>query len=545
MPSSAIRIPIRHIASVLLFPLLLTAGRLQALPPAIDGDFRDWQHLPAAVVKLTTSSDRIYVYLKLPSVVVLQATGSVSFYLDTDGNASTGFSFASLGAEYRWDGALRSGVAFNTDGTTNRVIGHTALQWIAQPVIDSSEFEISLRRENFSASNCAVAVTMGGTLVGTATVSYENSRFTRAATTVRPLHADVRLMTYNVWRDSMWGSTSSTNTSTGFPSIFTAVRPDVIGFTEIYNHTGEQARATVANYLPYMLYSSGGSNYSTDSRLVSRYPVTDVYSEPRFYCGRVRSPDGAIDMIVITAHLSCCDKSVDRANELASISGFVTRLRAGAYATVPANLPVVFAGDLNLVRDDAVAFANFQTNTALKPLRALQLDSANSYTWFSDAQSFSPGRLDYILTGSGLAPLRTFVFNSPTPPSDHLPVVADLAMDSDGNGLGDSWEKVFFGATGQNAGGDADGDGWRNAIEQQLGTSPSDKASCPLLQAESATNGPVLRMLSHGNGGAAFRLMRSENLRDWQSVGCWFADSESVPADRGSASTFYRAVLDD
>ena len=516
--------------SVIAASLLLSIAR--AVPPAIDGDFRDWDHLPGGDVRLITCAERLYVYLRLSGVKVLQSMSGVSFYLDTDGDAATGFAIGSIGAEYRWDAGLRTGVSFGADGIETGVVKHTDLRWISAPVVDSTEFEISLQRQNLVASNCAVLVVADGAIVGSASGPYESRRFARNATPARSPHSDVRFMTYNVLRDGLFSSAQ-------FLDELSQLQPDVIGFTEIYLNSAEITRQRVAQVLPYMLHAGG----SADCRLVSRYPVTNLSSPARSHCARVRSPDGAIDFVVITAHLSCCNYSTSRATELASISTFVSNLRAGLVAGAPADLPVVFAGDLNLVRDDSAAFAGFQASTGLTPLDALHLDSANAYTWFSDVEGFSPGRLDYILTGSGLATLRAFVYKSALPPSDHLPVIADLALDNDGNGLGDSWERNFFGATGQNPATDADGDGWNNGMEFRLGTDPVSANARTFLRSD-ISNGGALSMEGHGNGAAGFRLMRSENLRDWTVVGRWFPDGGVLPVKMGSRS-FFRAVFDD
>jgi hypothetical protein len=55
--------------------------------------------------------------------------------------------------------------------------------------------------------------------------------------------------------------------------------------------------------------------------------------------------------------------------------------------------------------------------------------------------------------------------------------VATLYIDSDGDGLPDSWEQMFLGGLGQTATGDADGDGVSNLQEFLDGTNPTNSAS--------------------------------------------------------------------
>ena len=58
--------------------------------------------------------------------------------------------------------------------------------------------------------------------------------------------------------------------------------------------------------------------------------------------------------------------------------------------------------------------------------------------------------------------------------------VRGLALDQNGNQQSDVWEMIF-GASGLAAVGDADGDGWSNALESAAGTNPRDGASFPGL----------------------------------------------------------------
>lgn len=227
-----------------------------------------------------------------------------------------------------------------------------------------------------------------------------------------------------------------------------------------------------------------------------------------------------------------------------SMRGFITRLRTRQLTGVPADLPVVLAGDLNLVRADSAAFFALQQNTGLRPLPALHLDSLDDYTWFSNGESFSPGRLDYILAGPGLVARRAFVYKSVAPPSDHLPLVADLAVDADGNGLGDLWERPYFGSTGQSTNSDPDRDGFTNADEQRLGTDPTARGSRPEMVASVAEGRLQLGMLGAGPGRPAFRVWQSDDLQRWQPVpGLWRAGDNLAPGDPTSARGFFRAEL--
>jgi hypothetical protein len=62
-------------------------------------------------------------------------------------------------------------------------------------------------------------------------------------------------------------------------------------------------------------------------------------------------------------------------------------------------------------------------------------------------------------------------------PADSLP--GSLRQDSDQNGLDDAWERLFYGDTGVDPGGDSDNDLFTNREEYQAGTNPRDALSLP------------------------------------------------------------------
>jgi exonuclease III len=528
---------------VLIAATAPSAGAAAALlPPAIDGDVREWDAPPASVVGLTTCADRIYLRIRLPEPVVLQDNSGVVIYYDTDGDAATGLPAHGMGAEIRWNAGGRSGTAYTTgpDGLTSRTVRHPDLQLRAAPVLDSTDFEVSILRAVTGGGTCRVAVEWNGQLLGAVSADYHGEPMVRSVSAARAEYTDLRLLAYNVLND---GFPASNTRRPRFFAEFAALQPDIICFTEIYNHTAEGTRARVAEVLPYMLHASGDGSW--DCRMVSRHPIVFSETSDRFHAGRVRSGDGSIDVMVITAHLSCCSNDGARAGELAAMTNFIARLRSGQLAGVPVDLPVILAGDLNLVRRDATAFLALQQDTGLRPLPALHLDAMEDYTWRSDSSSYSPGRLDYILAGPGLVGRRAFVFKSAMPPSDHLPLVADLAIDADGNGLGDRWERVCFGLAGQNPAADPDGDGFTNAEEQRAGTDPLRGTERPQLVVDQEGGVARLRLSAHGQGSATYRLWRSTNLAAWQAVpGRWRPNDAALVIEPQGPAGFFRATLE-
>jgi endonuclease/exonuclease/phosphatase (EEP) superfamily protein YafD len=527
-----------------------SAGRAEMplLPPAIDGDLRDWDVPPGSPVGLVTCADRLYLRITLPEPVVLQDNGGVVIYYDIDDDVTSGLSAHGLGAEIRWNAGLRSGTAYTMGpgGLTSRSLSHADLELRAAPVHDSTDFELSIRRpEAGVVGACRVAVEWNGELLGVASATYREERVVRSLSPARAPHTDLRVLAYNVENDRFPGNNTL---RPQFFAEFEVLQPDVICFTEIYNHSAETTRIRVAEVLPYMLYASGEgrtvSSTPRDSRLVSRHPILFSETNGRFHGARIRSEDGSIDAMIITAHLSCCSNDGLRAQQLQDIKDLVGRLRAGQLPGVPANLPVILAGDLNLVRWDTPAFLALQQGTGLRPLPALHLDTLEDYTWRRDSESFSPGRLDYILAGPGLVARRAFVYKSSNPPSDHLPLVADLAIDADGNGLADAWERFYFGQVGQNPAADPDGDGFTNVEEQRTGTDPLDATDRPRLIADAIDGGWRLRMNARGPETAGYELWRSTDLTSWEQVpGRWQAGQSPLMLKPEGRAAFFRANL--
>jgi hypothetical protein len=66
------------LTALVLVPSALAAEPL--LPPAIDGDVREWDAPAGAAVEVTTCADRIYLRIALPEAVVLQDNSGVVIY---------------------------------------------------------------------------------------------------------------------------------------------------------------------------------------------------------------------------------------------------------------------------------------------------------------------------------------------------------------------------------------------------------------------------------------------------------------------------------
>jgi len=80
----------------------------------------------------------------------------------------------------------------------------------------------------------------------------------------------------------------------------------------------------------------------------------------------------------------------------------------------------------------------------------------------------APGNIFVGWSGDSLGSLTNLSFTMNRPRT----LTANFAADSDGDGLPDSWEALYFGSLSQNASGDPDGDGISNLNEFLRGTNP-------------------------------------------------------------------------
>jgi hypothetical protein len=91
--------------------------------------------------------------------------------------------------------------------------------------------------------------------------------------------------------------------------------------------------------------------------------------------------------------------------------------------------------------------------------------------------------------------------------------------DTDGDGLPDDWEKVYFGNLSAGAEQDSDGDGFSNLEEFAFGSNPASADSQPMVSVEHSGTGAAQRMavvFARQAGGAfEYLLETSTDLNSW------------------------------
>ena len=119
--------------------------------------------------------------------------------------------------------------------------------------------------------------------------------------------------------------------------------------------------------------------------------------------------------------------------------------------------------------------------------------------------------------------------------SDRIPG----GVDSDGNGLADAWERLYFGSIGVSPGADADGDGVSNKAEYLAGTNPTDASSKLVITAFHATpSGGLVDLTWQSVTNRCYFIQKRPDL----TVSTWFDSGLGVIEPDGASTT--RIIMD-
>ncbi len=425
-------------------------------------------------IRISNDQDRIFIYFDTQQEINIQSDNSLILYMDLDNNANTGLRINGLGAELVYELGRRSGSFFL--GSFNFNIRHQNIGLVSSPTVTSDKFELCLSRRIvlgntiFNASN-QIRVQLvdnntngdrapdfnGGYLYNMDnTIVFENELETLS----KESNDLVRVLAYNVLRDNLHDPALFSE----YNRILKAIQPDIIGFSEIYNHTSAQTRLLVERILPSEL---GGqwyhSSVSPDIHLISRYPILRTQRINGNGAFVLDMGEGK-NLLVIVTHLPCCENDVGRQQEVDNIMSFLRSVRFGISSlNIPVRTPYIIMGDKNfvgnarqlktLITGDIFDNTSFGIdykpdwdNTDLEDAIPMTTGLPMSYTWPGSTSSFSAGRLDYIIyTGSELTLKKSFALQSSSlssqvldkyninisdtdRASDHLPLIGDFSL---------------------------------------------------------------------------------------------------------------------
>lgn len=468
-------------------------ARAELMPIRLDGDFDDWAEVqplhtdPAGdggtvdfrAVAVANDQDFLYIRFEVTGNVQPDEQQSMELYLDTDLNAATGTSFGGIGAELVWKFGVRNGTY--RPASTNYTVYHDNVGLMMGPTVSNPQFEVAFRRGITPAGGVPFLTggavrfilrdaTSGDLCPNSGSISYTFTVGSDVAPTL-PLGRDdaahIRVMSWNILSDGLW-------TSSKFDAqnrLLDAVDPDVMVLCEVWNHSAADAVARLETFLPSGVGEQWYAAKVDDGNIIaSRFPILQTWLVNGSTTLRESAalldlgPSQAKDLLFIACHLRCCTDDATRQDEADGLVEFLRDARsAGGVISLPADTPIVMAGDMNLVgwrqqldtivTGDIVDNATFGvdsppdwdgTDLAVPPSR--HPDGRASYSWRSDTSTYYPGLLDWIFyTDSALTLHNHFILETRTmlpatltangllatdipTASDHAPRVADFTV---------------------------------------------------------------------------------------------------------------------
>lgn len=438
--------------------------------------------------KITNDDRFLYFFLEFNSEIDLQENNDLTLYIDTDNDIGTGIQRNGIGYDLKFEFGQRSG-EFNGTSLNPYEIG-----LIGSPTVTSRTFEfiinldatingnsifnsydISFFFESISGNEVVPDSGSPATYELDLTSEFEVIDFQL----FKPAQTDIRILSYNVRRDNLFQSSLKDE----YRRIISAIQPDIIGFQEIYNNSGQQAADLVEEFLPS---SDGEVWYSgdtgTDNLIVSRFPIINQETVKGNSAYLLDAGDKYIFTIV--AHPPCCGNDAGRQDEIDAFMAFLRDSQNGSEFEIPENTPIIIMGDMNLVglnrqqttlitgdiENEATYGSDFNPDwdgTALEDSKPINPGSPTTFTWYSPNSSFGAGRLDYIVySGSVLEMLNSYSLHTPAlssdtlqvyglelndtiSASDHIPVVANFKFKISTNSEVDFDQPKFF-ELGQN-----------------------------------------------------------------------------------------------
>lgn len=256
-----------RIFSFLVF-LIISTNTVLSQQIILDEDVNDWSEINTEfidpmgdsngldVIRFKVHNDNLFLYffLEFNSEFDLQENNDLVLYIDTDNNPETGTSRNGIGYDFEFTFGQRSG-SFN-----NSTIGPYSVGLIGSPTVTSTTFEIKIDLnsqiggaiifnepeisfffESTSANEFAPDEGNPAVYELNLNSNYEPTSFQIG----RSSNTDIRVLSYNVRRDALFNPSLKDE----YERIISAIQPDIIGFQEIYNNSGEQAANLMEDFL--------------------------------------------------------------------------------------------------------------------------------------------------------------------------------------------------------------------------------------------------------------------------------------------------------
>lgn len=464
-----------------LIYLILSTNYVFSQSILLDEDPSEWSQVETEYIDPTgdsngldvvkfqiTNDDRfLYLLIEFNSEIELQENNDLVLYIDTDNNPNTGTVKNGIGYEFRYAFGERSG-SYQSTSLRSYDIG-----LINSPTVTSHIFEIKIDIDaQINGSNLFSSDTIGLFFEASDGDEYapdagnpaiyrldeELTYLEQPFHIAKPSISDFRVLTYNSKRDALFDPSLFDE----YDRILSAIKPDIIGFQEIYNNDGVDAAALIEQMLP----SSAGEAWyygdtGTDNLIVSRYPIINQQTVEGNSAYLLEMGDDYLFTIV--AHPPCCSNEEGRQWEIDAFMGFLRDSKSGSEFNIPEKTPIIIMGDMNLVglnrqqttlttgdifyeNDHGPDFDPDWDGSSLDDAKPYNPGLPTSFTWYSPNSSYGAGRLDYVVySGSVLEVLNSFSLHTPTldqdsltvyglehqdtiDASDHIPVVVDFKL---------------------------------------------------------------------------------------------------------------------
>jgi len=473
------------IRTLIILCALGSSWALSSQTIRVDGTFDDWTGISPIYVDdlgdgqsngidieriwMTNDQTHIYMRFQINREINLQDDNEFSLYLDFDSDINTGFKINGIGAEVRVFFGERLGIL--TQGDNTEVVNFVPLVLFLAPTVTGNEFEFAIRR---SIEESDIDLFANGEVqfrmedngfngddapndLGGISYFIDNSIITDIAPTVikKNSTSDFRFLTYNIKADQLFDANRRDN----FERLFQSIDPDIIALQEVRDFSSAQTRNLVQEFLPGTWFHK---KHGFDIVTLSRYPIR--FSENINGNAAYFLDVNGQEILVVNAHLPCCDNNIDRQKE---VDGIMQYIREGKLDNndypISQDMPIIIAGDMNFVGDasqpntfitgDIFAngtygpdFAPDWDGTSLSDADPNTTGTFGNFTWFNPFGSFYPGKLDWIIYSDSRIVLdNTFALWSlglssnqlsesnlqrldVTNASDHLPVVADFSF---------------------------------------------------------------------------------------------------------------------
>ena len=440
----------RKIFLIILIPLVNNSQNNQIY---IDGMFEDWNNITSYIdededniengidfIKFAVTNDSKYLYIKFETsseIDLSDGTDNIELMIDTDNNSATGWQPSlnnNIGVEL--------GIMFNqrfvwyNEPDPDLQLSFYDIGIYPAPTVTSKTFEIAINLEAiyneialFPQSEIKLQIIDWNSLDKTVEIIYntnENNINYNPINITKESENLIRLTAYNTLSNGF----NNENRLPKIKNTIQALNADIFAFSECANTSEETVKSILDEIIPLELITGWFlvKKENDDLILASKYPIIEHWPNESnginsMHPCLIDLPDNiyAKDLLVINAHMSCCDNDSNRQNQADDFVNFILDAKnTGGEITLEPETPFILCGDLNLVGlsqqlTTIISGEIIDTNTYgagggmnwlnnnLKDQICWNTELPLSYTWRDlypgeDVPgSYPPGRLDFII----------------------------------------------------------------------------------------------------------------------------------------------------